>query len=102
MDPSTLWVAEGVEIALSVAQALPHQSVMASLSVGNLKKIPVHPGLEKIVICADHDGVEATSYKGVVAALEHYLGKGLRAFVAMPSAMKGYEKVDFNDLAAKG
>ena len=47
--------------------------MVASLLVGQLKNIPTQPGLEKIVICADHDGAEAPSYKAVTAALEHHL-----------------------------
>ncbi len=102
IDPTTVWVAEGIETALSVAQAMPHQTVMATLSVERLKNIAIKPGVEKVVICADHDGVHANSYNSVIEAVGHHLSKVSRVFMAMPSAIAGMDKVDFNDLLKQG
>ncbi len=102
IDPTTVWMAEGVETALSVAQAMPHQTVMATLSVGRLKSITFKPGVEKVVICADHDGAQANSYNSVIEAVGHHLGKGARVFIAMPPAIENMNKVDFNDLLKQG
>jgi len=101
LDPRTLWVAEGVETALSVAQAKPTQTVIASLSLSRFKSIGIQPGVERVVICADHDGQDANSYKSVVAAAEHYLKQGLQVFIAMPYGVEG-QKQDFNDVLKQG
>ena len=98
LDPRTLWLAEGLETALSVAQALPHQQVVATTSAERLKSIAPPSGVERIVICADQDGPKAQSYQAVLKAAEQYLKQGLRVFIAMPKPLEGFEKVDFNDV----
>ncbi len=98
LNPRTLWLAEGLETALSVAQALPHQHVVATTSAERLKSIASQAGVERIVICADQDGPQAQSYQSVLKAAEHYLKQGLRVFIAMPKPLEGFEKVDFNDV----
>lgn len=98
LNPRTLWLAEGLETALSVAQALPHQYVVATTSAERLKSIAPQAGVERVVICADQDGPQAQSYQSVLKAAEQYLKQGLRVFIAMPKPLEGFEKVDFNDV----
>lgn len=97
--PTTLWVAEGIETALSLAQSVPNQSVLASISVSNLKNIPVGAETEKVVICADKDKPGSNTSKAVIAAVETHLSCGKRVFIALPL---GTEKCDFNDLIKQG
>jgi phage/plasmid primase-like uncharacterized protein len=93
--PMTLWVAEGIETALSVAKAMPNQTVMASLSISQLKNIPVHSEVQKIIICADNDGNSSNSQNALAKAVEHHLQQGKQVFLTMP---EGPHKRDFNDL----
>ena len=97
--PGTLWVAEGVETALSIAKARPNAAVLASLSVSQLKGIPVGPEIQKVIICADNDGPEFRTKKAVLSAVEHHLSNGRRVFIAMPYSP---QKCDFNDLLREG
>jgi len=95
--PRTVWVAEGVETALSVVSAKPYDTVLASLSISHLKNVPIGPEVQKVVICADNDGQkrnEAMLFK----AVEGHLSQGRRVFIAMP---QGNEKCDFNDVLKK-
>ena len=98
----TLWVAEGIETALAVAKAVPNQRVVASISAGQLKNIPVAPLIEKVVICADNDGIHKSATKAVIEAIDHHLSKGRRVFLTLPEMPKGIEKFDFNDLIKVG
>ena len=94
----TLWVAEGIETALSIAQALPHQQVMASTSVDRLKSIPVAADIHTVVLCADKDEAGSQSFKSIIKAVEHHLSQGKKVFIAMPQSI---DKCDFNDLMQK-
>ena len=99
VSPGTLWVAEGVETALSVAKAQPGAAVLASLSVSQLKGIPVGPDIQKVVICADNDGSQSKTKQAILSAVEHHLSEGRQVFIAMPY---GSQKCDFNDLLKQG
>lgn len=97
--PRVLWIAEGVETALSVAKAMPNHTVVASLSAQQLKYAPVNKEVQKIIICADNDGANASSQKAVIKAIGHHLSEGRQVYLAMPS---GPNKQDFNDLMKQG
>src|SRR5712691_8919221 len=51
----TIYVAEGVETALSIARAMPEVSVWAALSIGGLRRMALPDPVREIVICADRD-----------------------------------------------
>ena len=85
-----LGVAEGVESALSLAHAF--QPVWALIDAGNLAAMPILPGIESLLIAADHD--EA----GIAAArscASRWTSQGREVGVVMP----GQRKSDINDLA---
>lgn len=96
---NTVWIAEGVETALSVAKAVPGETVMASLSISQFKNMPVSDSIQTVVICADNDPPSAQGKKSITDAISHYLALGKQVFVTMPSEMPvGIKKYDFNDL----
>ncbi len=96
---TTLWIAEGVETALSVAKAVPNETVMASLSISQFKNMPVADTTQTVVICADNDPPSAQGKKNISDAVSHYLSLGKQVFVAMPPEIpQGIKKYDFNDL----
>ncbi len=95
----TVWIAEGVETALSVAKAVPGETVMASLSISQFKNMPVSDNIQTVVICADNDPPSAQGKKNISDAVSHYLSLGKQVFVAMPPEIpSGIKKYDFNDL----
>jgi conjugative relaxase-like TrwC/TraI family protein len=99
---STVWVAEGIETALSIAEVKPDQTVMASLSVNQLKNIPISPKVRNVVICADNDSASSNTKGNIVKAVESFLSQGLKVFIALPSLPKRIDEYDFNDLLKEG
>ncbi len=97
--PRVLWIAEGIETALSVAKAMPNHTVIASLSAQQLKNVPLPPEVQKVIICADNDGSNANSQKAVINAIERHLSQGRQVYLTMPL---GNQKQDFNDLIKQG
>lgn len=96
--PGIVYIAEGIETALSIAQTKPLDTVVAALSVSNLKNIPLPFDTQKIILCADHDGPNATANKALVNAAKSYLERGLEVAIAYPATIKDLAKVDFNDV----
>jgi len=95
----TLWVAEGIETALSVATAVPTQTVVASISAGQISTVPIGPETQKVIICADNDPASSETKKSVIKAVESFLSQGVRTFIALPPSIpEGMKKYDFNDL----
>lgn len=97
--PGTLWIAEGIETALSVAKAVPNQTVVASVSISKLKSVPVSPEIQKVIICADNDAANPNHEKTVIEAVESHMSNGKRVFLTIPP---GSQKCDFNDLLLQG
>lgn len=99
----TLWIAEGLETALSVAQAVPNQTVVASLSVQQIKNVPIGFETQKVVICADNDPISSQTKESIVKAVDAYLSRGVRVFIALPPEIPAdMKKYDFNDLLKSG
>jgi hypothetical protein len=99
MIPRTLWVAEGVETALSVAKAVPYQTVVASLSAQQIGNVPISPETQKVIICADNDPSSSNTKGNIIKAVESFLSQGLKVFIALPPGIpEGMKKYDFNDL----
>jgi len=96
---TTVWIAEGVETALSVAKAVPGDTVMASLSISQFKNMPLSGNIQTVVICADNDPPCAQGKKNISDAASHYLSSGKQVFITMPPEIPaGIKKYDFNDL----
>ena len=95
----TVWIAEGVETALSVAKAVPGDTVMASLSISQFKNMPVSDTTQTVIICADNDPPSSQGKKNIVDAVSHYLSLGKQVFVTVPPEIpEEIKKYDFNDL----
>jgi Ti-type conjugative transfer relaxase TraA len=99
-------IAEGLETALSIKQALGEHSekkgnteavrILCSLGISNIKNYRAREG-EKIIIAADNDGSDSITGKTVMNA--KVLLEEKRAFV---EAVKPDRKGDFNDLLKAG
>lgn len=88
-------IAEGVETALSIQEAgVPHNAkILCSLGVSNIKNYTPFKG-EKILLCADNDGVGASSLKAIEGARNALEEKGAIVNVVMPKTAGA----DFNDV----
>ncbi len=96
-----LYIAEGIETALSVAQAKPLGTVVAALSLSNIKNVPLPVNTQKIILCADHNSVNAASNTVLLKAAKFYLEQGIKVAISEPEKIKGEAKIDFNDVLKK-
>ena len=103
--PNIIIIAEGLETALSVKQALSEHSekkgieqirILCSLGISNIKNYVPKKG-EKIIIAADNDGPDSITGKTVLNAKVLLEEKGAFLEVVKPD-----RKGDFNDLLKAG
>lgn len=73
--PDRIVITEGVEDALSLLQAGCGITIMASLGVGNLRKLHVPSGVD-IVVFRDGDAPEAPASKTLTRGVDHLLLSG--------------------------
>lgn len=69
-QPETVYVTEGIEDALTVAQTRPALRVIAAYSVDNIGAIEFPPMIDRIVICADRDVARTDGKRDAIDALE--------------------------------
>ena len=90
-----LWIAEGIETALSVLERRPALCVWAAGSASFLGKIELPDVVREVTICADADPAGRAAAK---AAAERFAGEGRKAYIARPNE----EGADFNDFLMRG
>ena len=95
---STVYITEGIETGLSILEARSQDRVIASLSVTNLKNVPLPDSTRKVVLCADHDGLNTSSHQALIKAADSYVERGLDVYIAYPEKISDMKKIDFNDV----
>ena len=90
--------AEGLETALSVAEAHPEWNVHLTFGVSNFTKVAMRAESQSVIICADNDGFDSGTAVSVEKAINNLSQKGKDVYVAMPPKPESIEKYDFNDL----
>jgi phage/plasmid primase-like uncharacterized protein len=93
-EPETgrVFMAEGVETALSVKEAGVRGTVVASLGIQNLKN---YQGPEtQVILCADNDGPQARTNAVITHTQEMFEAAGRKVTVVRPQT----EGHDFNDV----
>ena len=88
-----LIIAEGIESALSVAQACPEKPVWAALAVANMGKMVLPPIVRVVVLCLDGDALGTPAADAARNAAQGFLREGREVRIARPPSGK-----DFNDL----
>ena len=88
-----LAIAEGIESALSVAQACPETPVWAALSVANMGKVVLPPIVRELVLCLDGDAPGTPAADAAHNAGQMFLREGRKVRIARPP-----RGMDFNDL----
>ena len=103
MRGSPLYIAEGFETAGSIAMAVSHATVIASLGIDNMKNLD---GIIKkyqsknVIIAADNDGENANTHKKISTIIESYQNKGVDIKAIYPEMLEG-KKTDWNDVLLK-
>ena len=93
-----VFMAEGVETALSVKEAGVKGSIYAALGISNFKNASLflEDKNRPLILCADQDGEGSPAYKTVEKAAEFLKEKGFGVSVIRPDVAQGTG--DFNDV----
>jgi putative DNA primase/helicase len=89
---SVVAIAEGIETALSIAQACPHLAVWAALSAPGMRALQLPDLVREVIICADND-LDGTGERAAEAAAVRFVNEGRKVRIAIPTSAN-----DFNDL----
>lgn len=94
-----IFIAEGIETALSVAQTRSNARVICSLGISNIKNIDFTNEKDlkekQIVICADNDGKESNTRIIIEKAAENLAKQGFKSVMIIRPDKEGQ---DFNDV----
>lgn len=94
-DP--VFVAEGLETALSIKQAKIPGTIKASLGLSNIKRLELKDPNTSIVICADHDAHDSQASKSLEKTVLSLQERGVKVTVIKPDKLGE----DFNDVLKK-
>lgn len=95
-DAPVVGLAEGIETSLAVLQSCPSLPVWAALSAGNMERADLPPGVNRVVLLADHD-TAGTGHAAAERAARRHHSAGRQVWIAMPSRVGD----DFNDMLLK-
>lgn len=91
---NVVFIAEGVETALSIKEAGVQGTIKASLGLSNIKRlIPDSPNMH-VTICADHDASDSPAAKSLNKSIMFLRERGLMVTVIKPDKLLQ----DFNDV----
>lgn len=96
MRGSPLYIAEGFETAGSIAMAVRHATVIASLGIDNMKnleKMIKKYQSKNVIIAADNDGENANTHKKISAIIEIYQAKGVDIKAIYPEMLEGKRQI---------
>ena len=96
-----VFVAEGIETALSIKEAGVKGDIYATLGISNFRNanLLLEDKIRPLIICADQDGEESIPYKTVEKAGEFLKEQGFTVSIVHPNAAQGIG--DFNDVLKK-
>ncbi|MBA4118862.1 MAG: hypothetical protein C0514_08230 [Candidatus Puniceispirillum sp.] len=95
-EDGPLYVAEGMETALSLREVGVKGTIVASLGITNMENLPIQKERD-VVLVADWDGEDAPSQKMIERAKLTLTQKGMKVRTLWPSKSSEH-KLDFNDL----
>ena len=90
-------IAEGIETALSLKQALPDATVKVTLSKANFKNIDPETLTAKTIFCLDCDGQDLKKDKVIHDATKRLLEANKQVAFMVPATHQ-QQKIDYNDV----
>jgi phage/plasmid primase-like uncharacterized protein len=90
---SVTYLAEGVETALSIREAVKNERVIAVLGKENFTNIDISLITDRVVLCLDNDGKSIQTDPSLIKAINRLIEHGKLVEIAIPSKVK-----DFNDV----
>ncbi|MBP6951535.1 MAG: AAA family ATPase [Alphaproteobacteria bacterium] len=92
-----LFIAEGVETALSLKEAGLQGYIKASLGIANIKRLEPRYLRSHIIICGDHDAPDSPASKSLEKSAQSLEERGFKVTIIKPD----YLGEDFNDVLKK-
>jgi phage/plasmid primase-like uncharacterized protein len=92
-----LFIAEGVETALSLKEAGLHGIIKASLGLSNIARIEPQDPNTHVIICGDHDAPDSSATKSLEKSAVALRERGFKVSVIKPDHLGE----DFNDVLKK-
>ena len=89
-----IFIAEGIETALSIAASYPEDRVICSLGISNIRNIELNSEQKNIIICADNDGSDSHTQLVIEKAAYALKAKGATVSIVRPET----GPQDFNDV----
>ena len=93
---SVTYIAEGIETALSIQDAVKHERVLAVLGKQNFASIDTNLLTKHVVLCLDNDGKDIAQDKLINKAIQRLQEQGKTVAIAYP-----LDPGDFNDIAQR-
>jgi hypothetical protein len=98
-NSKTVFIAEGIETGLSIANAEPNARVLCALGISNFKNIDKFLNKydldKKIIICADNDGNKSVTSQVVDMSTYSLKDRGFKDVSVIKPEVQNY---DFNDV----
>lgn len=85
-------IAEGIETALSIAQACPHLAVWAALSAPCMRALQLPKVVQEMIICADNN-LDGTGERAAENAAARFVNEGRKVRVAVPDKRKRLQRL---------
>lgn len=89
-----LFIAEGIETALSLKEAGVKGTIKASLGLSNIKNLEPKDPNTHVIICGDHDRLDSQAAKSLEKSAQTLQEKGFKVMVIKPDKLGE----DFNDI----
>jgi len=101
-NSTVTYVAEGIETALAVRQAVTEANISSCFGITNLKDITLGANTKMVVICAYNDGNSVTSKKILEQTIAKFLNAGLEVKLALPLNIDPSVKYNYNQMLQEG
>ena len=98
---NTTYIAEGLVTSLSIKEAIPNAHIYSVGSKSNFINIDTSTLNERVIICADNDGIPYKSDKTLQKVVNNLQENGKVVDIIYPKMIDGYSKVDYNDVLLK-
>lgn len=95
---NTTYIAEGLVTSLSVKEAIPNAHIYSVGSKSNFINIDISTLNERVIICADNDGIAFKKDKSLQKVVKHLQENGKVVDVLYPKIMGTNSKIDYNDV----
>jgi len=97
-NATVTYLAERIETALAVRQAVTKANISSCFGITNLKDIALSNNTKMVVICADNDGNNLITKKSLEQTITKFLNAGLEVKLALPLNIDPSAKYNYSQM----